>query len=102
MAIKQVCQRIGAENLEVHETYVLAHPCPICLGTLCYCCPDRVVFVTTREEYSRYHKDDRKCFELENFYEEFSKPWQERQLPIEHRPDEEGTKDYRRWRELNS
>jgi guanine deaminase len=61
-----------------------------------------VVFVTTRDEYSRYYKDDRKYFELENFYDEFSKPWQERRLPMEHRPDEEGVEVYRRWREWNS
>jgi hypothetical protein len=55
-----------------------------------------------RDEYSRYYKDDRKYFELENFYDEFSKPWQERRLPMEHRPDQEGVEVYRRWRELNS
>ena len=75
---------------------------PDVLGALYYCSPDRVVFVTTRDEYSRYYKDDRKYFELENFYDEFSKSWQERRLPMEHRPDEEGVEVYRRWRELNS
>ena len=102
VAVRQACQRLGTENLEGHETYVLAHPCPICLGALYYCSPDRVVLVSTRGEYSQYYKDDRKYFELENFYDEFSKPWQERRLPIEHRPNEEGVEVYRRWRELNS
>jgi guanine deaminase len=100
-AIRQACQRLGTENLEGHDIYVLAHPCPMCLGALYYCSPDRVVFLTTRDEDCRYYKEDRKYFELENFYDEFSKPGQERQLPMEHRPDEEGVEGYRRWREPN-
>jgi guanine deaminase len=102
VAIRQACQRLGTENLEGHDIYVLAHPCPMCLGALYYCSPNRVVFVTTRDEYSQYYKDDRKYFELENFYDEFSKPWQGRRLPMERRPEEEGVEVYRRWRELNS
>jgi hypothetical protein len=39
---------------------------------------------------------------LPNFYYEFSNQGQERRLPMEHRPDEEGVEVYRRWRELNS
>ncbi len=93
VAIRQACQRLGTENLEGHAIYVLAHPCPMCLGALYYCSPDRVLFIPPATSY----KDDRKYFELENFYDEFSKPWQERRLPIEHRPDEEGTEDYWRW-----
>ncbi len=73
--IRQTCQRLGTENLEGHDIYVLAHPCPMCLGALYYCSPDRVVLLTTRDEYSRYYKDDRKYFELENFYDGSSKSW---------------------------
>jgi guanine deaminase len=65
VAVRQACQRLETENLEGHEIYVLAHPCPMCLGALYYCSPDRMAFVTTRDEYSRYYKDDRKYFELE-------------------------------------
>jgi guanine deaminase len=102
VAIRQACQWLGTENPEGHAIYVLAHPCPMCLGALYYCSPDRVVFTTTRDEYSQHYEDDRKYFELENFYDEFSKQGQERRLPMEHRPDEEGVEVYRRWRESNS
>jgi tRNA(Arg) A34 adenosine deaminase TadA len=101
VVVRQACQRPETENLEGHEIYVLAHPCPMCLGALYYCSPDRMALVTTRDEYSRYYKDDRKYFELENFYDEFPKPWQERRLPMEHGPNEEGVEVYRRWREFN-
>ena len=102
VAIREACTRLQTEDLSGCEIYVLAHPCPMCLGALYYCGPDRVVFVTTRDDYSRYYKDDRRYFELETFYDEFSRPWQERRLPMIHEPNEQGIEVYERWRELNS
>jgi guanine deaminase len=102
VAVRQACQRLETENLEGHEIYVLAHPCPMCLGHSTTAA--RIGWHSSPPAMSTpgtIHKDDRKYFELENFYDEFSKPWQERWLPMEHRPDEEGVEVYRRWRELN-
>ncbi len=102
VAIREACTKLGTPDLEGCDIYVLAHPCPMCLGALYYCSPDKVIFITTRDEYAQYYKDDKKYFELESFYDEFSKPWQERRLPMDHQPDEEGLKVYERWRQLNS
>jgi len=102
VAIREACTKLGTPDLEGCDIYVLAHPCPMCLGALYYCSPDRVIFITTRDEYAQCYKDDKKYFELESFYDEFSKPWQERRLPMDHQPDEEGLKVYERWRQLNS
>ena len=102
VAIREACTLLQSENLSGCEIYALAHPCPMCLGALYYCSPDRVVFITTREDYSRYYKDDRRYFELETFYDEFSKPWQDRRLPMVHEPNERGIEVYERWQELNS
>jgi guanine deaminase len=46
--------------------------------------------------------DDRRFFQLETLYDEFSKPWQERRLPMVHEPNEQGAEVYERWQELNS
>ncbi len=102
VAIREACTKLETPDLQGCEIYVLAHPCPMCLGALYYCSPDRVIFITTRDEYAQYYKDDKKYFELETFYDEFSKPWQERRLPMDHQPDEAGLKVYERWRQLNS
>ena len=102
VAIRQACTERGTEHLTGCEVYVLAHPCPMCLGSLYYCSPDRVVFVTTREEYSHFYTDDRRYFELDTLYGEICKPWRERRLPMEHRPDPSGIEVYARWRELNA
>ena len=102
LAVRQACQRLGSPSLTGHEVYVLAHPCPMCLGALYYASPDRVVFVVTREEEGRHYRDDQRYFEFENFYDEYEKSWQDRRLPMEHRPSEGGMEVYRRWRELNT
>ena len=101
-AIRIACERLGTPSLEGYEVYVMAHPCPMCLGALYYSSPDKVVYIVTREEEGRYYKDDQKYFEFENFYDEFEKEPQERRLPLEHTPAEGGVEVYRRWQQLNS
>ncbi|MFJ9844175.1 nucleoside deaminase [Kitasatospora sp. NPDC101155] len=49
LAIREACTRLGTEHLTGTTIYVLAHPCPMCLGSLYYCSPDEVVFLTTRD-----------------------------------------------------
>lgn len=36
---------------------------------LYFCSPDEVVFLTTRDAYEPHNVDDRKYFELNNFYD---------------------------------
>ena len=73
LAIREACVRLGTEHLVGATIYVLAHPCPMCLGALYYCSPDEVVFLTTRDAYEPHYVDDRKYFELDTFYQEFAK-----------------------------
>jgi len=102
VAIREACQRLGTPNLEGYEVYVMAHPCPMCLGAPYYASPDLVSYLVTRKEEGRYYTDDQKYFEFENFYEEFGKSPQERRLPMEHTPAEGGLEVYSYWRRLNS
>jgi tRNA(Arg) A34 adenosine deaminase TadA len=86
-AIREASAKLGTEHFTGCEFYILAHPCPMCLAAMYYCSPDRVVFITTREDYSRYYIDDRKYFTLSNFYEQISTPWQRRAMPMVHQPN---------------
>jgi guanine deaminase len=101
LAIRNACQELGTEHLSGTTIYVLAHPCPMCLGALYYCSPDEVVFLTTRDEYGSYYVDDRKYFELATFYEQFAKPWDQRRLPMRHEPRQAALNVYRAWWERN-
>lgn len=101
LAIRDACTRLGSEHLVGATIYILALPCPMCLGALYYCSPDEVIFLTTREDYAEHYVDDRRYFEFGNFYAEFAKPWTERRLPMRHEARPGATDVYRRWRERN-
>ena len=98
LAIRKACTELGTEHLTDATIYVLAHPCPMCLGSLYYCSPAEVVFLTTRDDYAPFYVDDRKYFELGTFYEEIAKPWQERRLPMRYDERPDAVEVYREWR----
>lgn len=101
LAIREACKTLQTEHLTDCEIYILASPCPMCLGSLYYCSPKKVIYITTREDYAPYYKDDRKYFELETFYDEYKKPIEKRRLPMVQIKDEDSKKVYLRWSELN-
>lgn len=101
LAIREACVRLGTEHLVGATIYVLAHPCPMCLGALYYCSPDEVVFLTTRDAYEPHYVDDRKYFELDTFYAEFAKSWEQRRLPMRYEPREDAAEVYRLWQHRN-
>lgn len=102
LAIREACKLLQTEHLLNCEIYTLASPCPMCLGALYYCSPKKVIYVTTREDYAPYYKDDRKYFELETFYDEYSKSIDKRRLPMVQQEEVDSIKVYQRWRELNN
>ncbi|NUP31510.1 MAG: nucleoside deaminase [Streptomycetaceae bacterium] len=101
LAIRDACTKLGTEHLTGTTIYVLAHPCPMCLGSLYYCSPDEVVFLTTRDAYEPHYVDDRKYFELATFYDEFAKDYTERRLPMRHQPEDAAVDVYRLWQDRN-
>ncbi|WP_225077183.1 nucleoside deaminase [Streptomyces sp. CoT10] len=101
LAIREACTKLGTKHLVGATIYVLAQPCPMCLGSLYYCSPDEVVFLTTRDAYEPHYVDDRKYFELDNFYEEFAKNWDERRLPMRYEPRDAAVEVYQLWQEHN-
>lgn len=101
LAIREACKKLGTEHLFGTTIYVLAHPCPMCLGSLYYCSPDEVVFLTARDDYEPYYVDDRKYFELGTFYGEFAKDWSQRRLPMRYEPLDSAVDVYRFWNERN-
>ncbi|CQD03910.1 cytidine/deoxycytidylate deaminase [Mycobacterium europaeum] len=101
LAIREACMKLGTEHLVDATIYVMAHPCPMCLGSLYYCSPREVIFLTTREAYERYYVDDRTYFELSTFYDEFAKGWEQRRLPMRYQPRDDAVDVYRFWNERN-
>lgn len=102
LAVRDACRKLGTEHLTDCEIYILASPCPMCLGSLYYCSPKRVIYITTREDYAPFYRDDRKYFELDTFYAEFAKPVEERRLPMVQQKHSDAIRVYQRWKELNA
>lgn len=101
VAIRKATATLHTEHLLNCEFYILAHPCPMCLAAMYYCSPRRVTFITLRDDYKKYYTDDRKYFTLDNFYDEFAKPWQKRNLPMTYHTHPEAIEIYKLWQELN-
>jgi guanine deaminase len=101
LAIREACMKLGTEHLVDATIYVMAQPCPMCLGSLYYCSPKEVVFLITRESYEQYYLDDRKYFEVSTFYDEFAKSWDQRRLPMRYQPQDAAVDVYRLWHERN-
>lgn len=102
VAIGAACRQLGTEHLSDCDIYVLAYPCPMCLGALYYCSPNQVIYNTTREQYAPHYVDDRRYFTLQTFYDEYAKHPDERALPVHREPCDDALAVYERWRELNS
>lgn len=101
LAIREACMKLGTEHLTDCDIYTLASPCPMCLGSLYYCSPKQVIYITAREDYAPFYRDDRKYFELDTFYAEYAKPVGQRRLPMIQQKHAETIKVYQRWKELN-
>ncbi|MEB7754515.1 nucleoside deaminase [Staphylococcus pseudoxylosus] len=102
VAIREACKKLNTEHLTDCDIYIMASPCPMCLGALYYASPKNVYYVTTREEYAPFYSDDRKYFELNTFYDEFSKPIQERRLPMKQSYHSDALTPYQKWKDLNN
>ena len=101
VAIQQGSKILNSEHFVGCTFYILAHACPMCMAAMYYASPDKVIFITTRDEYSAHYVDHRKYMTLYDFYEQVGKPWQERAMPMEHHPDKEAIEVYKLWEELN-
>ena len=102
IAIRKAATTLQTEHFLDCHIYTMAHACPMCLAAMYYCSPERVVFITTREDYAPFYTDDRKYFTFSTFYEELGKPWTERKLPMRHQPHPDAVGVFQRWKELNA
>lgn len=60
-----------------------------------------LLFLATREEYEPHYVDDRKYFDLSNFFDEFSKPRDQRRLPMSYEPNDAAIDVYCLWQDRN-
>lgn len=87
----------GISDLAGYDMFVTAYPCPMCLGAVYYAQPDRLVYAATREQEGEHYEDGNRLMTLATFYDEYSKPVDERALATEQVAVEDPTTPFRAW-----
>lgn len=114
LAIREASQKLRAQNEPVdgsngtagedmagYTFYILTVPCTMCMTAMEYSGPDRLVYATTREEYAKFYRDDRRHFAMETLTSATELIIDQSQLPVEHHPHPESLAVYRLWQEMN-
>ncbi len=87
----------GISDLTGYDMFVTAYPCPMCLGAVYYAQPDRLVYAATREQEGEHYEDGNRLMTLATFYDEYSKPVDERALATAQVEVEDPTGPFREW-----
>jgi guanine deaminase len=87
----------GISDLGGYDMFVTAYPCPMCLGAVYYAQPDRLVYAATREQEGEHYEDGNRLMTLATFYDEYSKPIDERALRAQQIEVEDPTAPFREW-----
>lgn len=77
VAIRDACSRLKTFSLKGCEIHCSCEPCPMCLGGIYWSRLDRIYFAATSEDAAAAGFDDRR------FYQELTKPMDERWVPME-------------------
>jgi guanine deaminase len=92
----------AGEDYRGYTFYILTDPCAMCCAAMYYTGCDGVVYATTRGEYARHYRDDRRHFKMESFYAEIAKPHAEKTLPVRQVAHPAALAVYKRWEEANA
>ena len=76
VAIRDACKNIGTFQLDGCEIYTSCEPCPMCLGAIYWARPKIIYYANNRKDAADIGFDD------SMIYEEMSKSYPERKIPI--------------------
>ena len=92
VAIRDACKNLGTFQLDGCEVYTSCEPCPMCLGAIYWARPKKIYYANHREDAAAIGFDDTMI------YEEMSKPYEERKIPIASIGREEAIKVFEEWK----
>lgn len=95
VAIRAAGARMGTFSLAGTALYSSSEPCPMCLAAIYWARIDRVVFATDRSVAAAARFDDSR------FYDELSRPPEERRVHVRHLPLPEGAALFDEWTALS-
>jgi guanine deaminase len=93
VAIRDACRRLGRFSLKDCEIYTSCEPCPMCLGAIYWAHLGAIYFGNIASDASAIGFDD------SFIYQEFSKPFAARSVPMRPMMREEALAAFRAWQE---
>ncbi len=96
VAIRQACQKLNSFQLTDCDIYASCEPCPMCLGTIYWARPKRVIYANTRHEAAAIEFDD------EFIYKEINTGLSQRQIPFIHHPHPLAKKIFEEWKNMEN
>ncbi len=93
VAIRDACSNLSTFQLEDCEIYTSCEPCPMCLGAIYWARPKVIYYANNREDAAGIGFDD------SMIYEEMSKEYDDRKIPIRSLSRDEAFKVFIEWRE---
>ncbi len=93
VAIRDACKNLGSFQLDDCEIYTSCEPCPMCLGAIYWARPKMIYYANNREDAASIGFDD------SMIYEEMSKNYADRKIPIRTISRDEAYKVFEEWRD---
>ena len=93
VAIRDACKNIGAFQLDDCEIYTSCEPCPMGLGAIYWARPKVIYYANTRGDAAAIGFDD------SMIYEEMSKSYADRKIPIISISRNEALQVFKEWKE---
>ncbi|MCA9073512.1 MAG: nucleoside deaminase [Planctomycetaceae bacterium] len=93
VAIRQACESLGTFTLAGCEIFTSCEPCPMCLGAILWARLDCVWYANTREDAANIGFDD------STFYDEMTRPLNNRQLPMSPLLRDEAQSAFKTWQQ---
>ncbi|HMP77918.1 MAG TPA: nucleoside deaminase [Pirellulaceae bacterium] len=91
MAIRDACSRLGSFSLAGCRIFSSCEPCPLCLAAIYWARLDELVFAASGSDAAAAGFDD------QFIYQELSKPWQQRAVPVRQALRDEPLRTFRQW-----
>lgn len=93
LAIRNACSRLNRFDLQNCEIYTSCEPCPMCLGAIYWARLQRVFFANIAADASKIGFDD------SFVYHEFTKPLDDRKIPMIQMMRENASEAFRLWKD---
>ncbi len=91
VAIRNACRALATYSLAGCEIYTSCEPCPMCLSAIYWARLDGIVYANTRADAAQIGFDD------DLIYQEVTRPWEARRLPVRRLLGEEALAVFHEW-----